>query len=94
MKFFFFQGFINELFLLFKMKEIICHGHGLMLGGYSAEDRLLQEIMFLESQLRGAEVRNICYVPQLIEVSIIEQVQAFFGSIHLHNINCVWILAK
>ena len=57
------------------MIEIVFHGNGLILGA-SAED-ILQENVFLESQLRGAVDETICYIPRFIEVSRIEQVHRF-----------------
>ena len=66
---FYFQGFLNELFDLFNMKEIIYHGKELVMCGQGTEEYLRQETRFLQSQIRGSEDKSILYIPRITHVS-------------------------
>ena len=68
---FFFQGFINGLFHLFeKYEKNICNENGLILNDYVIETILRRDTEFLQSQLRGDEIRTIRYIPKFTEVSL------------------------
>ena len=57
------------MFDLFDLKEVVCHGNGLIIDGCGIEENLLWETEYLQLQIRGDENKTILYVPRFTEVS-------------------------